>query len=138
MVNCSPNGSVLSHLLLITVGFFSSSFSFLFSFSFSDLLLLCFSSSSSSFFLYSSINFFLPPLTSLPLKNLLHPKHLASRREPIQLRKLLTEGLDLWPVGLSPSKPMKHGCVSRLGCGCGCGTRQFLKKVGAGAAGLGN
>ena len=36
--------------------------------------------------------------------------------------------------------PMKHGCVSRLGCGCGCGcgTRQFLKKVGAGAAGLGN
>ena len=45
------------------------------------------------FFLYSSINFFLPPLTSLPLKNLLLPKHLASRREPIQLRKLLTEGL---------------------------------------------
>ena len=36
--------------------------------------------------------------------------------------------------------PMKHGCVSRLGCGCGCGcgTRQFLKKVGAGAAGLGD
>ena len=33
---------------------------------------------------------------------------------------------------------MKHGCVSRLGCGCGCGTRQFLKKVGAGAAGLGD
>ena len=55
------------------------------------------------FFLYSSINFFLPPLTSLPLKNLLHPKHLASRREPIQLR-LTEERLDLWPVGLSPSK----------------------------------
>ena len=37
---------------------------------------------------------------------------------------------------------MKHGCVSGLrcgcGCGCGCGTLQFLKKVGAGAAGLGN
>ena len=31
---------------------------------------------------------------------------------------------------------MKHGCVSGLGCRCGCGTRQFLKKVGAGAAGL--
>ena len=34
------------------------------------------------------------------------------------------------------SNPMKHGCVS--GLGCGCGTRQFLKKVGAGAAGLGD
>ena len=34
------------------------------------------------------------------------------------------------------SRSMKHGCVSRLGCGCG--TRQFLKKVGAGAAGLGD
>ena len=35
---------------------------------------------------------------------------------------------------------MKHGCVSGLGygCGCGCGTRQFLKKVDAGAAGLGD
>ena len=34
----------------------------------------------------------------------------------------------------------KHGCVSGLGCGCGygCGTRQFLKRVGAGAAGLGD
>ena len=31
---------------------------------------------------------------------------------------------------------MKHGCVSRLGCGCGI--RQFLKKVGAGAVGLGD
>ena len=30
--------------------------------------------------------------------------------------------------------PMKHECVS--GFGCGCGIRQFLKKVGAGAAGL--
>ena len=35
---------------------------------------------------------------------------------------------------------MKHRCVSGLGCrcGCGCGILQFLKKVGAGAAGLGN
>ena len=35
---------------------------------------------------------------------------------------------------------MKHGCVSGLECRCryGCGTRQFLKKVGAGAAGLGD
>ena len=32
--------------------------------------------------------------------------------------------------------PMKHECVSGLGCECGCGTRQFLKKVGASAAGL--
>ena len=71
-------------------GFFSFLFLCFFSFSFSNLL-LCSNSSSSSLFLYSSINFFLPPLTSLPLKNLLHPKHLASRREPIQLRKLLTE-----------------------------------------------
>ena len=38
------------------------------------------------------------------------------------------------------SQAMKHGCVSGLGygCGCRCGTRQFLKKVGAGAAGLGD
>ena len=45
--------------------------------------------------------------------------------------------LDLQEGG---QKPMKHGCVSRLGCGCGygCRTRQFLKKVGMGAAGLGN
>ena len=33
-------------------------------------------------------------------------------------------------------KAMKHGCVS--GLGCGCETRQFLKKVGAGVAGLGD
>ena len=76
MVNCSPNGSVLSHLLLITAGFFSSSFSlFLFFFIFRPPPLLQFFFF--LFFLYSSINFFLPPLTSLPLKNL--------------LRKLLTE-----------------------------------------------
>ena len=38
------------------------------------------------------------------------------------------------------SKPMKHGCVSGLGCGCGCGceTRQFLKNVGTGTARLGD
>ena len=41
----------------------------------------------------------------------------------------------LYP-GLYECSAMKHGCVSRLGCGCG--TRQFLKKVGAGAAGLGD
>jgi len=34
------------------------------------------------------------------------------------------------------SKPMKHGCVSRLGCGCG--TRQFLKNVSVSAARLGD
>ena len=80
---------------LLPLAFFSFLFLCFFSFSFSVLLLYFSSSSSSSsfFFLYSSINFFLPPLTSLPLKNLLLPKHLASRREPIQLRKLLTEGL---------------------------------------------
>ena len=33
---------------------------------------------------------------------------------------------------------MKHGCILRLRCGCGCGTQQFLKNVGAGAAGLGS
>ena len=52
------------------------------------------------FFLYSSISFSLPPFTPLPLENFLHLKHLASRREPIQLRKLLTEErLDLREVG---------------------------------------
>ena len=86
----APN--VLSHLLLITVGFFFLSFSlFLFFFIFRSPPLLQFFFF--FFFLYSSINYFLPPLTSLPLKNPLLPKHLASRREPIQLRKLLTEGL---------------------------------------------
>ena len=101
----------LAFFPLLFLCFFSFSFSFLFFFFVSFLFHFQTSSSSASvllllllFFLYSSINFFLPPLTSLPLKNLLHPKHLASRREPIQLRKLLTEGLDLWPVGLSPSK----------------------------------
>ena len=36
--------------------------------------------------------------------------------------------------------PRKHGCVSGLGCGCGygCWIRQFLKRVGAGAARLGD
>ena len=37
---------------------------------------------------------------------------------------------------------MKHGCVLGLkcgcGCGCGCGIRQFLKKVGTGAARFGD
>ena len=44
-------------------------------------------------------------------------------------------------LGIAPGNqisfhPMKHGCVS--GLGCGCGTWQFLKNVGAGAAGLGD
>ena len=83
-----PNCNVLSHLLPITVGFFSFLFLCFFSFSFLDL----FSSASVLlFFLYSSISFSLPPVTSFSLKNLLYLKHLASWREPIQLRKLLTK-----------------------------------------------
>ena len=80
---------------LLFLRFFSFSFSYLSSSALVHLL----------FFLYSSTSFSLPHLTSLPLKNLLHPKHLANWREPIQPRKLLTEArLDLWLVGLSSSK----------------------------------
>ena len=73
-----------------------------FSFSCSDLLLYFSSFFFFFFFFFFFINIFLPPLTSLPLKNLLRTKHLASRREPIQLRKLLTEERldrrEAWPI----------------------------------------
>ena len=37
--------------------------------------------------------------------------------------------IEIWCIQEDPSlRPMKHGCVSGLGCGCGCKTRQFLKK----------
>ena len=94
--------------------FFFSLFHFFFIFRLSPPVLL--------FSLYSSTSLSLPPLTSIPFKNLLHPKHLASRREPVQSTKLVTEeklalllmGLSLhldqfsrsspmWPQSLSPS-----------------------------------
>ena len=62
--------------------------------------------------------------------------------------KLSLSPIWFWPVQavllllLEVWLPRKHGRVSGLGCGCGCGcgcwTRQFLKKVSAGAAGLGD
>ena len=93
----ASNGSVLSHLLLITVNFFFFSFLFHVQTSSSTSVLFFF-----LLFFFFFINIFLPPLTSLPLKNLLRTKHLASRREPIQLRKLLTEERldrrEAWPI----------------------------------------